>query len=110
MSWKLNIYCEYVLQKGQAYRGRFGVIKKPLKTNLNRQRRQDLRNKRVLSPRLKSSAKGNMDASTENQETVQETGEQVIKNGPEGCTSSDEVKEKVHKFVCFFWGGGFLRI
>lgn len=87
----------YRFRGGRGYRGRLGGVNKSLKPILNRQRRPDLRNKRVLSPRHRTSARRNMQAETEKHDTAhdetQESSEQVIKNGPESFAVPSEDKK-----------------
>ncbi|KAJ4450726.1 hypothetical protein ANN_02156 [Periplaneta americana] len=91
----------------RGYGGRLRGVNKPLKPILSRQRRPDLRSKRVLSPLRKKSTTNKMQSQPEGQELLQDkhegttcqaegtNSERIIKNGPENCSSHEDMKDEV---------------
>ncbi|XP_069678966.1 transcription initiation factor TFIID subunit 11-like isoform X2 [Periplaneta americana] len=91
----------------RGYGGRLRGVNKPLKPILSRQRRPDLRSKRVLSPLRKKTTTNKMQSQPEGQELLQDkhegttcqaegtNSERIIKNGPENCSSHEDMKDEV---------------
>ena len=100
------------MQGGREYGGKFRGINKSLKPVFGRQRRPDQHSKRVLPPVRKSSAQKIMQSQIQVHETMPEaveepacqregSAEQIVKNGPESCSSFEEdQKEEIVVKVC----------